>query len=183
MNKDGGNHKVDNDWDSYEHIDQATGILVYFIERISRKFPKWSEEQKLKGLPAEQHYPSLPSQPGNVCSHEWFWTFTGGIAAYNMGDGSVHSYEGVDEFTTGIDYSNDVVARAKWFKRKLSFEDQSYLEWFMGGLGIVATVGGVAIGGPVAGVAAGSFFAIQSLNIQRMRKRQHTKKTTHDKNM
>lgn len=41
----------------------------------------------------------------------------GGIAAYNMGDGNVHSYENVDEKTTGKDYSNDVVARAKWYKR------------------------------------------------------------------
>lgn len=40
----------------------------------------------------------------------------GGIAAYNMGDGNVHSYENVDAKTTGGDYSNDVVARAKWYK-------------------------------------------------------------------
>jgi len=35
-----------------------------------------------------------------------------------MGDGNVHSYEGVDERTTGKDYSNDVVARAQWYKQQ-----------------------------------------------------------------
>lgn len=62
VTKDGGNHKPVGEWNSYEHIDQATGILVTFIKRISRKFPRWSEEQKLKGSSAEQHYPSFPSQ-------------------------------------------------------------------------------------------------------------------------
>ncbi|XP_030280392.1 lysozyme g-like [Sparus aurata] len=42
--------------------------------------------------------------------------YRGGIAAYNMGDGDVHSYENVDGSTTGRDYSNDVVARAQWYK-------------------------------------------------------------------
>jgi len=45
----------------------------------------------------------------------------GGLAAYNMGDGNVHSYENVDENTTGEDYSNDVVARAQWYKRRCFF--------------------------------------------------------------
>ncbi|XP_075877204.1 lysozyme g-like [Nelusetta ayraudi] len=93
MDEKGSNHEVVGEWDSYEHVYQATGILVDFIEKISEKFPRWSKEQKLKG----------------------------GIAAYNMGDGSVHSYERVDEYTTGQDYSNDVVARAQWFKRNFSF--------------------------------------------------------------
>lgn len=48
-------------------------------------------------------------------------TLTGGIAAYNKGDGAIHSYERVDENTTGKDYSNDVVARAKWFDAHIKF--------------------------------------------------------------
>ncbi|XP_028260538.1 lysozyme g-like [Parambassis ranga] len=76
-------------WDSEEHLRQGTGILVDFITKISNKFRSWTNEQKLKG----------------------------GIAAYNAGDGNIHSYENVDERTTGKDYSNDVVARAKWYKR------------------------------------------------------------------
>ncbi|XP_047220552.1 lysozyme g-like isoform X2 [Girardinichthys multiradiatus] len=75
-------------WNSEEHLHHATGILVHFITRIQSKFPNWNKEQQLKG----------------------------GIAAYNMGDGNVHSYENVDAHTTGGDYSNDVVARAQWYK-------------------------------------------------------------------
>ncbi|XP_023268545.1 lysozyme g-like [Seriola lalandi dorsalis] len=84
----GGRHTRRGEWDSEEHIRQATGILVYFIQRISEKFPNWSREEQLKG----------------------------GIAAYNMGDGNVTS-KNVDERTTGGDYSNDVVARAQWYRR------------------------------------------------------------------
>ena len=36
-----------------------------------------------------------------------------------MGDQNVHSYEKVDEKTTGGDYSNDVVARAQWYDEHL----------------------------------------------------------------
>uniref|UniRef100_A0A3P9PXP7 Lysozyme g n=1 Tax=Poecilia reticulata TaxID=8081 RepID=A0A3P9PXP7_POERE len=89
MQVDIRHHSAKGDWDSEEHLRQATGILVHFIKRIQNKFPSWSREQQLKG----------------------------GIAAYNMGDGNVHSYENVDAITTGKDYSNDVVARAKWYKR------------------------------------------------------------------
>ncbi|XP_033985996.1 lysozyme g-like isoform X2 [Trematomus bernacchii] len=84
----GGNHTPRGDWDSEEHLNQATEILVYFIGRISTKFPTWSRAQNLRG----------------------------GIAAYNMGDGNVHSYDGVDANTHGGDYSKDVLARAQWYK-------------------------------------------------------------------
>lgn len=93
VNPRGGGHIARGAWDSEEHVDQATGILVYFIDKISSKFPGWSKEQKLKG----------------------------GIAAYNMGDGNVHDYPNVDARTTGRDYSNDVVARAKWYKTNGGF--------------------------------------------------------------
>ncbi|XP_034442809.1 lysozyme g-like [Hippoglossus hippoglossus] len=88
VNPNGGGHTAVGGWDSEEHLNQGTGILVDFIDRISKKFPGWSREQKLKG----------------------------GIAAYNQGDGSVHSYNEVDRHTTGGDYSNDVTARAQWYK-------------------------------------------------------------------
>lgn len=89
----GGNHTRVGAWDSEEHIRQGTGILDYFIGRIRNKFERegWTEAQILKGA----------------------------IAAYNMGDGNVHSYSRVDENTTGKDYSNDVVARARWYKKHL----------------------------------------------------------------
>uniref|UniRef100_A0A8C1US09 Lysozyme g n=1 Tax=Cyprinus carpio TaxID=7962 RepID=A0A8C1US09_CYPCA len=77
-------------WDSEQHIAQATEILISFIKEIKAKFPMWSQEQ----------------------------CFKGGISAYNAGVSTVSSYENIDARTTGKDYSNDVVARAQWFKSK-----------------------------------------------------------------
>ncbi|KAM9857091.1 lysozyme g-like [Aulostomus maculatus] len=93
VNPSGGGHTKRGDWNSEEHISQGTEILVYFIKRIQNKFLDWTAEQQLKG----------------------------GIAAYNTGDGRVSSYNGVDEKTTGKDYSNDVVARAQWYKNQGGF--------------------------------------------------------------
>ncbi|XP_046887572.1 lysozyme g-like 1 [Hypomesus transpacificus] len=81
-------HKLVGEWDSKEHVNQATGILVDFINKIQKKFPKWPKEHQLKG----------------------------GISAYNAGDKNVQTYERMDVGTTGDDYSNDVVARSQWFK-------------------------------------------------------------------
>ncbi|XP_033985751.1 lysozyme g-like, partial [Trematomus bernacchii] len=92
VNPDGGAHDPEGDWDSEEHLSQATEILVDFIKIIQNKFPNWSREQQLKG----------------------------GIAAYNR-DGKVKSYEDVDLYTTHGDYSNDVVARAHWYKEKRDY--------------------------------------------------------------
>nr|UHA56336.1 g-type lysozyme [Plecoglossus altivelis] len=81
-------HKPLGAWDSEEHVTQATEILVGFITKIQKKFPKWPKEHQLKG----------------------------GISAYNAGDKNVQTYERMDVGTTGDDYSNDVVARSQWFK-------------------------------------------------------------------
>lgn len=81
-------HAIKGEWASKEHICQGTGILVDMINNIQKKFPHWTKEQQLKGA----------------------------IAAYNCGPGRVTSYETVDSCTTGHDYSNDVVARAQWYK-------------------------------------------------------------------
>ncbi|KAF6730280.1 Lysozyme g [Oryzias melastigma] len=90
VNPHGGGHRAVGAWDSEEHLSQATGILTHFIQRIEKKFPQCTKEQQLKG----------------------------GIAAYNAGDGRVHSCENVDANTTGKDYANDVVARAQWYKQQ-----------------------------------------------------------------
>ncbi|XP_041711225.1 lysozyme g-like isoform X2 [Coregonus clupeaformis] len=85
----GGGHTPKGEWDSEEHLQQGTEILIEFIKRIQKKFCSWTKEQQLKG----------------------------GIAAYNKGEDCVKSYEEVDAKTTEMDYSNDVVARAQWFYR------------------------------------------------------------------
>ncbi|XP_075034161.1 lysozyme g-like [Mixophyes fleayi] len=82
-------HEKVGEWNSAEHIEQATGILQYSIQEIQNNFPQWSREQQLKG----------------------------GIAAYNCGDMNVDSYNEVDKKTVSGDYSNDVVARAQWYKQ------------------------------------------------------------------
>ncbi|XP_066477996.1 lysozyme g-like [Tiliqua scincoides] len=76
-------------WDSEEHMIQATQILLKNIKDIQNKFPQWTMEQQLKG----------------------------GIAAYNIGTKNVQTYERMDIGTTKNDYANDVVARAKFYKK------------------------------------------------------------------
>ncbi|XP_045903012.1 lysozyme g-like [Micropterus dolomieu] len=93
VNPHGGGHTPKGSWDSEEHLCQATDILIHFILRIKHAFPDWSKEQQLKG----------------------------GIAAYNAGDGNILSYEEVDAGTSCGDYSNDVVARAQWYKSNGGF--------------------------------------------------------------
>ncbi|XP_073334845.1 lysozyme g-like [Pagrus major] len=93
VNPNGGGHTARGAWDSEEHLCQAMDILIYFSSRIKNKFPGWTKEQQLKG----------------------------GIAAYHAGDLNVDSYEKVDAKTSGGDYSNDVVARAQWYKNKGGF--------------------------------------------------------------
>ncbi|KAI1884975.1 hypothetical protein AGOR_G00215430 [Albula goreensis] len=83
-------HKPKGEWNSEEHINQGTEILIGFIKNIQAKFPSWSKEQQFKG----------------------------GISAYNAGPGNVQTYDRMDIGTTGNDYANDVVARAQWFKMK-----------------------------------------------------------------
>ncbi|XP_053313455.1 lysozyme g-like [Spea bombifrons] len=82
-------HKPIGAWNSEEHISQGTDILIGMFNSIKKKFPNWTTNQQLKGA----------------------------IAAYNAGPGRVSSFSGVDNFTTGKDYSNDVVARARFYWR------------------------------------------------------------------
>ncbi|KAM4795960.1 lysozyme g-like [Rhinophrynus dorsalis] len=83
-------HTIRGTWNSVEHITQGVEILIEMFNFISRKFPSWSTDQKLKGA----------------------------LAAYNAGPGSVNSFDQIDSGTTGGDYSNDCTARAKYYKRK-----------------------------------------------------------------
>nr|XP_023990796.1 lysozyme g-like [Salvelinus alpinus] len=45
VNPNGDNHKRRGEWDSKEHLEQATGILIRFIKRIKNKFPECTKEQ------------------------------------------------------------------------------------------------------------------------------------------
>ncbi len=78
--------------DSQEHINQAAGILRDNKRQIDKKFPKWSEEERWRAA----------------------------IAAYNMGTGNIRTREHLDQGTTGGDYSQDVLIRAKTFKKLLT---------------------------------------------------------------
>ncbi|XP_076878581.1 lysozyme g-like isoform X2 [Brachyhypopomus gauderio] len=89
MQVDKRHHTPRGAWNSEEHLTQGTQILTDSIKAIQKKFPSWSKEHQFKG----------------------------GISAYNAGVGNVRTYERMDFGTTGGDYSNDVVARAQWYKR------------------------------------------------------------------
>ncbi|NXN67971.1 LYG protein, partial [Himantopus himantopus] len=82
-------HNIVGSWDSEEHLAQGTEILRGMITAIQKKSPTWTKEQQLKG----------------------------GISAYNAGPKHVQTYDRMDIGTTHNDYANDVVARAKFYKR------------------------------------------------------------------
>lgn len=53
----------------------------------------------------------------HLCLCVAFTFISGGISAYNAGANNVRSYDRMDIGTTHHDYANDVVARAKFYKR------------------------------------------------------------------
>uniref|UniRef100_A0A8C3FFL7 Lysozyme g n=1 Tax=Chrysemys picta bellii TaxID=8478 RepID=A0A8C3FFL7_CHRPI len=75
--------------DGEDHLLDATQILIGMIKGIQKKFPRWTKEQQLKG----------------------------GISAYDGGLGNVRSYVNMDIGMPGNDYANDIIARAKFYKR------------------------------------------------------------------
>ena len=81
-------HSKKGAWDSQQHIEQATDILIDTINCVARKHTSWKLEQKTKG----------------------------GISGYNAGCGNVQTYDGMDIGTTGNDYSSDVVSRANYYR-------------------------------------------------------------------
>ncbi|CAM5075140.1 unnamed protein product [Natator depressus] len=89
MQVDKNHHSIVGRWNGEDHLLDATQILVGMIKGIQKKFPRWTKEQQMKG----------------------------GISAYNGGLGNVRSYVNMDIGTPGDDYANDVVARAKFYKR------------------------------------------------------------------
>jgi len=79
-------HKLSGGPFSREHIDQAAGILKASFLAVQEKHPDWPHEQQLRG----------------------------GVTAYNSGVRNVQTIKGMDEGTTGDDYSNDTWARAQY---------------------------------------------------------------------
>jgi len=71
------------------HIDQAAEILKAHWEKMKKKYPDLSESQ----------------------------TFQLAVAAYNCGPNRNFDLSDPDRYTTGKDYSNDVLARAKYFEK------------------------------------------------------------------
>ncbi|NXS27786.1 LYG protein, partial [Pomatostomus ruficeps] len=72
-------------WDSEEHINQCSNILVLSINEVRARHPTWSWDRQLRG----------------------------GISAYNAGVNTVQTYDKMDIGKT-YNYANDVNARA-WF--------------------------------------------------------------------
>ncbi|KAK7487464.1 hypothetical protein BaRGS_00021305, partial [Batillaria attramentaria] len=76
---------------SCEHLEMMSAFLIEKIKAVQRRRSSWTEPQQLQG----------------------------GVAAYNHFPPS--SFSQVDSRTTGRDYSNDVIARAKWLKDHYGF--------------------------------------------------------------
>ncbi|NWV04543.1 LYG protein, partial [Ptilonorhynchus violaceus] len=72
-------------WDSEEHINQCSNILVLSINEVRARHPTWTWDRQLRG----------------------------GISAYNAGANTVQSYDKVDIGTT-YNYANDMNVKARF---------------------------------------------------------------------
>ncbi|NXB81899.1 LYG protein, partial [Donacobius atricapilla] len=72
-------------WDSEEHINQCSNILVLSMNEVRARHPTWTWDRQLRG----------------------------GISAYNAGVNAVQTYDKMDIGKTH-DYANDVDARARF---------------------------------------------------------------------
>ncbi|NXN01165.1 LYG protein, partial [Sylvia borin] len=72
-------------WDSEEHINQCSNILVLSINEVRARHPTWTWDRQLRG----------------------------GVSAYNAGVNTVHTYDKID-IGKIHNYANDVDARARF---------------------------------------------------------------------
>lgn len=75
-------------WDSEEHINQCSNILVLSINEVRARHPTWSWDRQLRG----------------------------GICTYHAKMGNVQVYE-ADPCSSDYNYVNSVIRRAQYFKR------------------------------------------------------------------
>ncbi len=79
---------IGNDFASQGHIDQATSILKGFLSEAEEEYPAWSDATQLQAATA---------------------AYNGGPQVFEYGPGNF------DAGTDGLDYSNDVIARAQYY--------------------------------------------------------------------
>jgi len=88
MQIDKRHHSVDTS-KGINNIDAGAKILHDNLKSIEKKFPKWTKDQQLRGA----------------------------VAAYNFGVKNVKSVKNLDKGTSANNYSEDVMARSKLFKK------------------------------------------------------------------
>ena len=76
---------------SQTHLNQGTQIYADYRNQVKNKHPNWTDEYLLKGA----------------------------AVAFNSGVKNVQTKSGMDRGTTGNDYGSDVIARAKFYAKKL----------------------------------------------------------------
>ena len=77
--------------DDQAHIDQAARILRQYRDDMDKKHPEWPEQDRWRAA----------------------------VASYNFGPGNVKSLENLDKGTTGNNYSEDVMQRARVYRERL----------------------------------------------------------------
>ncbi|XP_006026396.1 lysozyme g-like [Alligator sinensis] len=76
-------------WNSEEHIIQGSTILTIALKTVRKTYPRWTWAQQLRGA----------------------------LCAYHSRDWKIQVYDGRDYCSGGNDYVNNVIIRAKYFKR------------------------------------------------------------------
>ncbi|XP_043928106.1 lysozyme g-like [Protopterus annectens] len=76
--------------DSEDHLDKATKVLTGRIHEIKKKFPSWTAKQQLNGA----------------------------VVNYHMGTNNVSRFNYINADSPRDDYAADVIARARYYKRK-----------------------------------------------------------------
>lgn len=82
-------HQVNGEWNSVDHIEQATGIFIETLNKVKKKYPDWNFSTQMRIA----------------------------IAGYNTGIEDNINPATYDQETTHDDYSSDVIARARFYSQ------------------------------------------------------------------